>query len=216
MYSCFIDDANSAATEETTMNTTTITASTDLDPLSLPADQRNEIEPGCVVYQWTDRVAHHTLTVWEEEGRGAYATNGDSQWGYWNGSSLKLDNEKVFIKPGIGEVCCYEGCDRLAREHDSDGDLACEEHAAKSYDWVIVTDLSESSRWLDADLAEKVEGIMSEQGWNVEIREPRSGNEAQATYYRRGNGDLQIVGFTIPKPEALRYALDEASNKAIR
>lgn len=196
------------------MNTTTITASTDLDTLSLPADQRNEIEPGCVVYQWTDRSAH-TLTVWDS-GRGAYATNGDSVWGDWNGSSLKLDGETSYIKPGVGEVCCYEGCDRPATDHDSDGCRACEECAAKSYEWVIVTDLSESSRWLDADLAEKVEEIMSEQGWSIQIREPRSGSEAQATYYRRDNGDLQIVGFTIPKPEALRYALDEASNKAIR
>jgi hypothetical protein len=213
MYSCFIDDANSAATEEPTMNTTTITATTDLDTLSLPVDQRNEIEPGCVVYQWTDRVAHHTLTVWED-GRGAYATNSDSQWGDWNGSSLRLDNEKVFIKPGIGEVCCYEGCNRPANSHDCEGDSACEEHAAKSYEWVVLTDLSEGAAWLEADMAEKVEEILASQGWDVKIDEPQRG-QAEGTYYRKSDGTLQIVGFTIPKFESLSRALDEASNKAI-
>lgn len=108
-------------------------------------------------------------------------------------------------------TCCYEGCTRTATDHDHDGDIACEFHAAQSESYVVVEDLDDGP-WLDEAGAERAESILSEAGWTASIRRPRSG-EAASTYLVTRNG-LQILGHSVPVPESLARALDEAAEKA--
>lgn len=108
-------------------------------------------------------------------------------------------------------TCCYEGCTRTATEHDHDGDFACELHAAQSEKYVVVENLDDGT-WLDEASAERAESILDDGGWTVSIRRPRGG-EAEATYLVT-RGGLQILGHSIPVPESLARALDEAAEKA--
>lgn len=108
-------------------------------------------------------------------------------------------------------TCCYEGCTRTATEHDHDGDFACELHAAQSESYVVVENLDDGT-WLDEASAERAESILGEAGWTVSIRRPRSG-EIEETYLVT-RGGLQILGHSIPVPESLKRALDEAAEKA--
>ena len=110
------------------------------------------------------------------------------------------------------DTCCYEGCTRTATDHDADGDLACEFHAAQSEKYVVVENLDDGS-WLDEASAKRAESILDDGGWTVSIRRPRSG-EAEATYLVTSNG-LQILGHSIPAPKSLKRALDEAAEKAL-
>jgi hypothetical protein len=109
------------------------------------------------------------------------------------------------------DTCCYESCTRTATDHDHDGDLACEFHAAQSESYVVVEDLDDGP-WLDEAGAERVESILGEAGWTVSIRRPRSG-EIEETYLVTSNG-FQILGHSIPVPESLKRALHEAAEKA--
>lgn len=111
-------------------------------------------------------------------------------------------------------TCCYEGCTHTATEYDTNGDLACPLHAAQSEAYVVVTDLTDGP-WLDAPAAERAESLLSDAGWTVTIREPRGHGEAEGTYLRRRGGDLQILGYSIPTPEPLSTALDEAAAEAL-
>jgi hypothetical protein len=111
-------------------------------------------------------------------------------------------------------VCPYEDCDAHASEYDHDGDLACPLHAAQSERYEIVTDLDdETSTWCTADIAERVEAILAAEGWRVEIREPSRSGEAEGTYRRQQHG-LQILGYSIPTPDALTSAVTDAWNRA--
>lgn len=118
------------------------------------------------------------------------------------------------MKTTTTTTCCYDGCDHTASEHDHDGDLACPLHAAQSEEYVVVADLT-SGPWLDAASAERAESILSDAGWTVTVREPRGHGEAEGTYLRGRGGDLQILGYSIPTPEALSAAIDEAAAKAL-
>lgn len=80
----------------------------------------------------------------------------------------------------------------------------------KDYSYVVITDLSESATWITKEMAEKVEAALAESGWDVEIRAPRTNSEAEGTYYRKPDGTLQILGFSLPSPEALSRAIDQA------
>lgn len=113
------------------------------------------------------------------------------------------------------ETCCYEGCEREATTTDGDGDAACEYHAAQSRRYVVATHLDQVGSWLATEHVARVEAAVAEQGWDVTIREPRKG-EAEATYYVKADGTLQILGFSIPRPEGLEDALREASDRVIR
>lgn len=78
--------------------------------------------------------------------------------------------------------------------------------------YTVILDLTDG-RFLDADSAELAEEILSERGWDVSFREPRAG-EAEGTYRRDRHG-LQILGYTIPLPEGLSRAIDDAAAKAL-
>ena len=117
----------------------------------------------------------------------------------------------IYVDTTSTATCCYEGCTRTATDHDHDGDLACEFHAAQSESYVVVEDLDDGP-WLDEAGAERVESILGEAGWTVSIRRPRSG-EIEETYLVTSNG-FQILGHSIPVPESLKRALHEAAEKA--
>lgn len=113
-------------------------------------------------------------------------------------------------------LCCYEGCDRVAVTTDADGDDCCVECAAKAERWVIVTDLSESARWCDAELAEKLKEAMSELGYDVEIRESGRGR-AEGTYMYRDDGSYMQAKYD-PRNGVVEYfehVLNRAWNKLI-
>lgn len=113
-------------------------------------------------------------------------------------------------------TCCYENCTRAATDFDVDGDNACPLHAAREdREYVIVTDL-ESAEWCDAPLAEKVAAALAEKGWTVTIRAPSRfvTGEALGTYERTSQG-LQILGYSIPQPQALRDAVEDAWNASV-
>jgi hypothetical protein len=111
-------------------------------------------------------------------------------------------------------TCPYDCCDKPGTEHDSDGDLACTKHAAMSMRYTVIEDLSESPTWLDLKGAAIAECWLHARGWDVRIREPWTTSEAVATY-RHDRGGLQILGFSLPVPEALREALRKAGEFVI-
>jgi hypothetical protein len=86
---------------------------------------------------------------------------------------------------------------------------------AKDSEYVVITNLGENATWLTREMAEKVEDILDRNGWTVEIREPRSNGEAEGTYYRKRDGTLQILGYSIPKPSALIWAINQAADSII-
>ncbi len=75
--------------------------------------------------------------------------------------------------------------------------------------YVIVTDADNGTILTDVHIASGVTQVLDEMGWDVEIRAPRRG-EAPGTYARRSDGTLQILGFSIPVPEALDHVLNKA------
>jgi hypothetical protein len=109
--------------------------------------------------------------------------------------------------------CCYEGCARKATVVDDDGDWCCAKCYAQSHRYVVVSDLDEEND-ISTEQAERVVAIMTADGWDVEIRKPRRG-EAVATYYRKRDGTLQILGYSIPVPEAFSEAEQDAINSVI-
>lgn len=80
-------------------------------------------------------------------------------------------------------------------------------------EYVVIDDLT-NGVWLDAAMAARVETILMAAGWDVEIRESRKGaGEAEGTYARKSDGTLQFLGCSIPEPEALTRAIEEAVNE---
>ena len=79
--------------------------------------------------------------------------------------------------------------------------------------WVVLAHLGDEGDWLDEAGARAVETALAADGWTVAIRPARQG-EAEGTYYRRNDGTLQIVGYTILDCEELRDALDRAVEAA--
>ncbi len=113
-------------------------------------------------------------------------------------------------------ICSYGNCTHAATDIDVDGDNACPLHAAREgREYVIVTDL-ESAEWCDAPLAEKVTKALADKGWTVAIRAPSRfvTGEAHGTYERTAQG-LQILGYSIPQPQALRDAVEDAWNASV-
>lgn len=85
----------------------------------------------------------------------------------------------------------------------------------KDDSYVIIISLDKEGCWLTSRQAEQVEALLAEQGWDVEIREPLSHSESHGTYCRRRDGTLQILGYSIPKPQAFTDALESAANRLI-
>lgn len=85
----------------------------------------------------------------------------------------------------------------------------------KDLNYVIVTEMSDSA-WVMPSQAEKVQKIMRELGWNLEIRLPIH-DETQGTYLKLSDGNLRLLGFSIDRPknfvEDLTYATDLVLNK---
>lgn len=112
----------------------------------------------------------------------------------------------------MATACCYEDCVNAATTTDVDGDPACERHADLSGEYVVVTDLHDG-RWLDPTSAARVETLLAAEGWTVTIRESRRG-ECEGTYVRQWDGRLQVLGYSIPEPDALRAAIERAVDQA--
>lgn len=96
-------------------------------------------------------------------------------------------------------LCCYTDC---------------ESDAAQSYSYVVVTSMDHENAGWTTKGAARVARILGRQGWTVEIRTPRRG-EAEGTYYRRPDGTLQILGYSIPVPDRFYDALEVASEFAL-
>ena len=100
-------------------------------------------------------------------------------------------------------VCCYEDCDRVATTHDTDGDEACDECAARSERW---TEVHEGAvAWVGAENAAAVEAAMRADGWDLSVRAVRRG-EIVGTY-RHDHHGLTLVD---DPPRALVAALETA------
>jgi len=91
-------------------------------------------------------------------------------------------------------------------------DIDTTETDPRDESYTVVCDLTDGV-WLDAASAERAEEILSEQGWDVTFRAGRAG-EAEGTYRHDRHG-LQILGYTIPMPEGLSRAIDDAAAKAL-
>lgn len=78
--------------------------------------------------------------------------------------------------------------------------------------YTVIVDLTDG-RFLDAASAASAEEILSDQGWDVTFRGGRAG-EAEGTYRHDRHG-LQILGYTIPMPEGLSRAIDDAAANAL-
>lgn len=114
----------------------------------------------------------------------------------------------------VTALCCYYGCARPATGYDRDGDQVCAQHEAQSSRYTITTRLDRAGSWLSTAQAARVVELLVADGWDVTIREPRIG-EAEATYRHDARG-LQILGFSIPRPEALDEAVRTAADRAVR
>lgn len=195
-----------------TIETTMVTAE-NLETLreTWPAvDQREEIGVGDVLWKILGSQTHCGLLS-PSTARAGVCRGGDTQWGDAEGElpDLRITLDEGGVLNASGEsICPYEGCTKLAIEHDHDGDLACEEHAAQSERWVIVECLN-GGPWLDEEHAPAVEEKLEELGYDVQIRSPLRG-EAEGTYYRKGDGTLQITGYTVPTPDCLKHAINRA------
>jgi hypothetical protein len=108
-------------------------------------------------------------------------------------------------------TCVYEGCDRMATDHDCDGDEACALHAAQSERYTIAVD--RSADWLAPEHYDALAVALSAEGWDVCVRDPRR-DEAPGTYRHDARG-LQILGYALPEPEALRSAVDAAWQRVV-
>lgn len=117
--------------------------------------------------------------------------------------------EGVHMATTTTETCCYEGCEREATTVDSDGDAACERHAAQSARYVVTTRLDRVGSWLASEQVPAVVAAVEAQGWDVTIREPRAG-EAEGTHVLRADGTLQVV--RPGELPALSDALDDAAD----
>lgn len=97
-------------------------------------------------------------------------------------------------------TCCYEGCERVANEFDSDGDRCCErclwQHDMEA-EFVELHNLVDGVA-LDEGMARRYEQLMAERGWDVTVREPRRGEAEGYTYTQNSDGTLQIQ---MPRPE---------------
>lgn len=89
-----------------------------------------------------------------------------------------------------------------------------EETDPREESYTIVTDLSDGSTWLDRESAARLTILLSDDGWDVEIRSPRRG-EVEGTYRHDAHG-LQILGYGIEEPEALREAIVRLYDVAVR
>lgn len=156
-----------------------------------------------------------SVTVFPESGRAAVRHNADARWGDCTAAiaddgsadaSLKVylddpDGERHHYNADALAVCCYEGCTASATERDDDGDSCCERHRWQGERFVELHDLEDGTTF-DAQLAARYVALMQERGWTVEIREPNRGEAGDQTYYRKDDGTLQILGFSVPVPEA--------------
>lgn len=113
---------------------------------------------------------------------------------------------------GFLAICAW--CNDDATTTDSDGDPACELHAAQDAAYVVTARLDLIGSWLTSAQAQRATALLDAAGWDVTIREPRKG-EAEGTHRMKSDGTLQILGFSIPVPEALAEAIRVAGEKAV-
>lgn len=114
---------------------------------------------------------------------------------------------------GVGR-CCHDGCDAASAPEwvDDDGDWVCERHCAQNREYVELV-AGEPNVLSDPARARRFCDEMAEHGWTVEVRAPRRG-EAEGTYYQKGDGTLQILGYSILVPESYRLDSERAYEHA--
>lgn len=89
-------------------------------------------------------------------------------------------------------------------------DFDCAETDPKDERYTMIVDFS--GAYADAAIADRAEDLLSDKGWDVCIRESRTG-EAEGIYLH-GRQGLQILGYSVPEPDALGRAIDEAVEAA--
>jgi hypothetical protein len=115
-----------------------------------------------------------------------------------------MEERETMSTTSAPAICCYGGCNAVATERDGDGDPCCERcYWQAALDTHFVELRSFDGPAFDADMAKRYEELMAERGWVVTVREPMRGEFEGYTYYKRGDGTLQIL---YPVPEA--YAND--------
>lgn len=163
-----------------------------------------------------------TQVVAFDNGRAGLAAGANAAWGEGDvigddgeaaSWTLTLDEDGKRLNVDGRELCCYEGCTAHATEEDSEGDACCERHYWQEETFVELHDFGGAS--LDADSARKYRDEMAELGWTVEVREPRSG-EAEGTYYRKSDGTLQILGYSIEVPASYEQDSHRAYDRALK
>lgn len=216
----------------TTNTWTTITAETidSIAAIDLRSEAAEAIARGERVWHHKSSQSARCEVVYSPQSdRAGIVYNADAEWGdaiVTTDSTgaparfrLDLGGEDSVLRyvdeHGAGR-CCYDGCDATAHEQyvDGDGDWCCEEHYSKGFEYVEI--VSEPTNALtDHDAARVFADEMAECGWTVEVRAPRSG-EAEGTYYRKGDGTLQILGYSLPVPESYRLDSERAYESACR
>lgn len=99
-------------------------------------------------------------------------------------------------------TCVYSGCESRATTTDSDGDACCERCYWQAEAEFVELHVLEDGSTFDAQLAKRYVALMAERGWTLEVREPNHGEASDQTYYRKDDGTLQILGFSVPVPES--------------
>lgn len=123
--------------------------------------------------------------------------------------------ERVWVDADGRECCCYEGCQGHSSTEwiDSEGDRCCSLHWAQDSEYVQLV-AGEPDVLSDESIAAQYVAAMSERGWSVEVR-PLRGSEAEGTYYRKSDGTLQILGYSIPVPSDFRLDSDRVIDSLI-
>jgi hypothetical protein len=86
----------------------------------------------------------------------------------------------------------------------------------RSREYVIICDVdSERAAWLTREQADRAELLLAAEGWTVDIRSPRAG-EAEGTYYRKSDGTMQILGYSIEVPPNLDLAIRDVAGQVHR
>jgi hypothetical protein len=198
--------------------------------LGLRAEAVDAAERGETVWYRASSSPHKSEVIVFENGRVGVAYNATPVWGE---SCVEIDDaglaeawkaeldetgplgERLWIDADGRECCCYQGCEGRSSPEwiDDDCDRCCALHWAQGYEYVWIVAGAPSILSNEA-IAEAYVSEMNDRGWSVEVRAPRRG-EAEGTYYRKRDGTLQVLGYSVPVPEEFRLDSDRVCDALI-